>query len=64
MMKHTPLRRSAAAAFLAAAAVLAMQPANAAPNPRVQMVVENRGSIVIELLPKAAPKTVDHFLKL
>ncbi len=38
--------------------------AHAAPNPRVVMVIENRGSITLELAPKAAPKTVAHFLAL
>ncbi|HLV79808.1 MAG TPA: peptidylprolyl isomerase [Chthonomonadaceae bacterium] len=33
-------------------------------NPRVSMVVANRGTIILELYPKAAPKTVAHFLSL
>jgi len=36
----------------------------AAPNPRVAMTIEKRGTFVIELFPKAAPKTVAHFLSL
>ncbi len=33
-------------------------------NPRVLMTVKGRGTILIELLPAAAPKTVAHFLGL
>lgn len=33
-------------------------------NPRVSMEIENRGKLVIELFPKEAPKTVEHFLDL
>lgn len=33
-------------------------------NPRVEMEVEKRGKITIELLPKDAPKTVAHILSL
>lgn len=43
--------------------VLAAMPAHAE-NPRVTMTFADRGVIVIELLPKAAPKTVAHFLAL
>jgi peptidyl-prolyl cis-trans isomerase B (cyclophilin B) len=39
-------------------------PPNEAPNPRLEMVVENRGKIVMELYPQAAPKTVAHILDL
>lgn len=35
-----------------------------AANPRVSMEIENRGKLVIELFPKDAPKTVEHFLDL
>lgn len=38
--------------------------AQAQSNPRVDMVIEKRGTVSIELLPKSAPKTVAHFLKL
>ncbi|MCS6776054.1 MAG: peptidylprolyl isomerase [Chloroherpetonaceae bacterium] len=38
--------------------------ASAQSNPRVEMVIEKRGTLVIELYPKAAPKTVAHFLAL
>lgn len=33
-------------------------------NPRVNMEIENRGKLVIELFPKEAPKTVEQFLDL
>src|SRR5262245_36837531 len=33
-------------------------------NPRVQMAIENRGQMTIELYPAKAPKTVEHFLGL
>jgi cyclophilin family peptidyl-prolyl cis-trans isomerase len=33
-------------------------------NPRVTLVIEKRGSLTVELFPKAAPKTVAHFLEL
>jgi len=38
--------------------------AAAAPAPRVEMEVEGRGKVVLELYPKDAPKTVAHFLDL
>lgn len=38
--------------------------ARAADNPKVTMTVENRGTLVIELYQKEAPKTVAHFLAL
>ncbi|HZT43165.1 MAG TPA: peptidylprolyl isomerase [Chthonomonadaceae bacterium] len=51
----------------AAQASLALGPPASSPktaNPRVSMVIEHRGTIILELFPKAAPKTVDHFLSL
>lgn len=33
-------------------------------NPQVEMVIQNRGTIIIELFPNAAPKTVAHILAL
>src|ERR1051325_210751 len=33
-------------------------------NPVVEMTVQKRGTVVIELYPKAAPKTVEHFMDL
>src|SRR5437879_2499816 len=54
--------------LLAAAQVsLALGPpasSHKAANPRVSMVVANRGTMILELYPKAAPKTVEHFLSL
>ena len=38
--------------------------ARAADNPKVTMTVENRGTLVIELYQKEAPKTVAHFWRL
>lgn len=51
---------------LVAGGLMAMvgEPADAAANPRVSMEIEKRGTIIVELLPKAAPKTVAHFLDL
>jgi cyclophilin family peptidyl-prolyl cis-trans isomerase len=53
----------AAGVLIAAQASALAKPAQAA-NPRVSMVVEKRGTILIELLPGDAPKTVAHFLEL
>ena len=33
-------------------------------SPRVEMAIENRGRVLIELYPDKAPKTVAHFLGL
>jgi cyclophilin family peptidyl-prolyl cis-trans isomerase len=57
---------AASALALAAPVAQAAKPPTPArsANPRVVMVVANRGAITIELLPKAAPKTVAHFLDL
>jgi peptidyl-prolyl cis-trans isomerase B (cyclophilin B) len=38
--------------------------AQAQANPRVEMEIEKKGKITMELLPKFAPKTVAHFVKL
>ena len=38
--------------------------AQAQTSPRVEMEIEKKGKITIELLPKFAPKTVAHFLEL
>jgi cyclophilin family peptidyl-prolyl cis-trans isomerase len=38
--------------------------AKAAANPQVKMVIAQRGTVVFELYPQAAPKTVAHFLEL
>lgn len=62
MLRRTLLTGAAASAALACLAVCAL--AALEHNPRVQMVVAKRGTIVIELLPKQAPKTVAHFLGL
>src|SRR5687768_4782327 len=48
---------------LLATIVLGMTPA-AIDNPQVEMTIENRGRVVIELYPNKAPKTVEHFLEL
>jgi len=37
---------------------------SAPPNPVVEMTIEKRGKITIELYPEEAPKTVAHFLEL
>ena len=42
----------------------AAKPPKAKGGPKVTMVIEKRGTITIELMPKAAPKTVAHFLSL
>jgi cyclophilin family peptidyl-prolyl cis-trans isomerase len=54
----------ACALLFAPHSVLAAGKHHAPANPQVSMVVEKRGTIVIELNPKAAPKTVAHFLSL
>jgi cyclophilin family peptidyl-prolyl cis-trans isomerase len=54
-------------AYLFFACVLLLQPlvATAAqPAPRVAVTIEGRGTLVIELSPREAPKTVAHFLAL
>jgi len=38
--------------------------AHAAQNPTVEMVIVDRGKVLIELYPRDAPKTVNHFLDL
>jgi peptidyl-prolyl cis-trans isomerase B (cyclophilin B) len=43
---------------------LAAPLAQAQANPRVEMEIEKKGKITIELLPKVAPKTVAHFVGL
>ncbi|MCW3095858.1 MAG: Peptidyl-prolyl cis-trans isomerase (rotamase)-cyclophilin family [Chthonomonadaceae bacterium] len=39
-------------------------PSTGKPNPQLTMVIAKRGTIVIELYPNAAPKTVAHIVKL
>jgi len=46
------------------AAIFVFFSPQAAVNPRVGMEIENRGKLVIELFPKEAPRTVEHFLDL
>jgi peptidyl-prolyl cis-trans isomerase B (cyclophilin B) len=48
---------------LIATLVLGLAP-TAAANPRVEMAIENRGVVVMELFPDKAPKTVQQFLGL
>lgn len=43
---------------------LGSTPANAAENPKIVMEVAKRGTLVLELYPDAAPKTVAHILDL
>jgi cyclophilin family peptidyl-prolyl cis-trans isomerase len=53
-------------AVFAASGLLALSAlgAWAQSNPRVEMEIEKKGKITIELLPESAPKTVAHFRKL
>ncbi len=53
-----------ALAVAAQGAPAAKPPASHAANPRVSMVIEKRGTVVLELFPKDAPKTVANFLDL
>jgi len=43
---------------------IAVASAAKADNPKINIIIANRGTFVVELLPKAAPKTVAHILKL
>lgn len=54
----------AALALTTIQAAYAQKPAKIEAKPRVSMIVEKRGTVVIELAPKEAPKTVAHFLEL
>jgi cyclophilin family peptidyl-prolyl cis-trans isomerase len=48
---------------LLATLVIGMAPATL-DTPRVEMTIENRGTVVMELYPDKAPKTVDQFTRL
>jgi len=69
-MRHALNLRAASlclAALLLAAcsgSSLAGPPVKPAANPQLTMVIAKRGTIQFELFPKAAPKTVAHFLAL
>ncbi len=62
-LKRTLLVLAAGALLLTPFTASAKPPAKPAANPEVKMVT-NRGTILLELYPKAAPKTVAHFLDL
>lgn len=64
MQSPTINKRSLVRTLSGAAALMLCVAAGAQTNPRVDMVIEKRGTLTIELQPKAAPKTVAHFLKL
>ncbi|HSV74491.1 MAG TPA: peptidylprolyl isomerase [Chthonomonadales bacterium] len=57
-------RSSLGAAMLVAAWLTTALGADGAPAPRVELEIEGRGKVVLELHPTDAPRTVAHFLDL